>query len=691
VQRGSLVGLIALLVLAATTGGLAGSALAQEESPAGTPTPDGATNETVRHVNPDETNRNGDLAALQSLLASRMAERLTGSSIELSQGQYDLARQLVGEEYRDQYGKYVDVNGETREDSDTEEFERARERQREFTDEVQSYNETREEYREAKRSGNEQRARELARALEQQAKNVSETSEQLNRSYGNVSDGTGVDLTRASAAVRNVTEDILAQQAEIRAEEFEQTILSVTPQSEAASFANPQIIDGRLRTESGSALANRTVVIRVAERRATVETNATGAFTLKYRPVTTRAASTSVTVRYVPVDTSVYLGARANASFVVEQVDSAVSVERLTPRATFGTPVEVSGEVTAAGRGVPGVPVVVSIEGTRLARGTTTEDGRFSLAGSLPASVPVGTRTVTVRVPLEDRAIGGSETTRTLEVTETATSLTLKTETTGTTVTLTGGLTTQAGDGIAGQQLEIRQNGSLVTTTQTGPEGRYEATVSGEAGERYRVAVRYEEPSTNLQDASASAVVTLPPANGGSGGGGVSGSGADGGLLERISGAAENPLVVLGALLGLGAVPVLVLVAWRINRRGAEGQGESEQGTVAETGIEGAEDPGQSSEGESDPLAVARSAVDENTDAAVESAYSVTRGRLGTEAIASPDATHWEFYQACVAAGLDNPDALEALTSLYERAAFSPSKVSRGDAEIAVAEASRLI
>jgi hypothetical protein len=403
-----------------------------------------------------------------------------------------------------------------------------------------------------------------------------------------------------------------------------------------------------------------------------------------------------VTVRYVPADTSVYLGSRANASFVVEQVDSTVSVERLTPRATFGTPVEVSGEVSAAGRGVSGVPVVLSVEGTRLARGTTTEDGEFRLAGSLPAGVSVGNRTVTVRVPLEDRAVAGSAATRTLEVTETATGLTLETETAGTTISLSGALATRAGDGIAGQQLEIRRNGSLVATTQTGPEGRYEATVSGEAGERYRVAVRYEEPSTNLEDASASAIVTLPPANGdGGGGGGVGGSGADGesgadgGLLERLSGVAENPLVVLGALLGLGVS--LGLAVWLVGRWRAAEALDEDTGTAPVVATEPADSGGQPEVAESDPLAPARSAIDGNADAAVERAYSVTRGRLQARDIASSDATHWEFYRACVAAGLEETAALEALTSLYERAAFGPASVSRGDAEIALAEADRFV
>jgi hypothetical protein len=290
-------------------------------------------------------------------------------------------------------------------------------------------------------------------------------------------------------------------------------------------------------------------------------------------------------------------------------------------------------------------------------------------------------------------------------VTETATNLTLDTETSGSTITLAGELVTEEDEEVPGQQLEIRRNGSLVATTQTGPGGEYEATLDGEAGERYRVAVRYADPTTNLEGVSRSSVVAVPSAGdigvepadlgflaqlerwlneqllGGPGGG------VGAGLANALGAWLSAPLVVLGTSLGFA---LMFGVGWFAVRRTRGGEASDEEST---TSLDNSEmpTPDLGATERLNPLGSARSTVDENTDAAVELAYVAARNRIQDGAVASADATHWEFYRACVAAGLEDPEALETLTSLYERAAFGRTDVSRDEAETALARAARFV
>ncbi|WP_255196484.1 DUF4129 domain-containing protein [Halorarius litoreus] len=658
--------LILVLVLAAIAP-FAAVGAAQED----TPTP--SANET-RHIDPDETNQDGDLLGVQSALAQRMAQRLSGSSVQLSQDQYDLANELVGQEYQDQYGKYVDVAGETDAEDRAESFETAQQRQQELVSDVSEYNQKYEEYQEARRNGNEERARRLARELDDLSEDISTTEAELTEAYTDIQNQSGVDMSEGSAAVNETVANVSERQEEIRRLEFEATTLTITARSDRVSFIDPLVLDGRLVTENGSAVADRDVVLRLNGRRLLAQTDDEGRFTAEYRPVTMPTGTSDQTVRYVPNATSTYLGSQANITFTVEQVDSTTTVETATGRVAFDEPVTASGRVTALGRDVPGVPVVLSVNGKVIARTNTSADGRYSLTGVLPASVQTGTQTLRVTVPLEGRAIGGSNDTAQMTVTETGTNLTLDTEPSASSIELTGRLATDDGDGVAGQQLEITRNGSVMATAVTGRNGSYSVTLSGTAEERYRVAVSYDEPTTNLENASASDVVTLPP-------GAANADGGDG-VLELL---ASNTLAVAAAglllvLLGLGG-------GWWWLRESNTGPDEPGGGVEPAPTTAGAESEPSSS----DPLAPARASVDENAGAAVERAYTTIRQRLHARGLGSDDATHWEFFRSCDAAGLEHSDSLETLTSLYERAAFDRKGVSETDAERALEQAARFV
>lgn len=667
--------LVVLLLLAASGPGvlLAG---AQPDTP--TPTP-GTNETTVQHVDPDETSADGDLSALQSSLARRMAARLADSSIQLSQGQYEAADQLVGEEYQDQYGKYVEVAGETDEGPQSETFATAQQNQRQLARDVETYRETLEAYRTARRNGNEQRARRLARELNALATNISTTETTLVGSYETLETESGADLSDGQQVINRTVENVTTTQAEIRAATFTATSLTVSADAETASFAAPLVLTGELTTENGTALADRRVQFRIGEQTLQTTTDADGSFTVEYRPVTRPVGETDVTLRYVPNASSVYLGSKTSVSVTITQVTPALQVETVTDRVGFGETVRVTGRVTAAEMSVDGVPVVMTVGGQQIATGTTT-DGTFTLLGLLPAGVAAGTAQVQVRIPLEDRAIAGTTTTRSLQVMETATDLSVRATASESTVQLRGRLTTRDGTPVSGQELTLVRNGSVVETVQTTAGGTYTAQLAGEPETAYRVRVQYDDSSTNLGPANATTVVTLLPSAGATGDTGAS----DSSIIAQL-GATVTELPLL-ALFGAGLVFALVAGAvWLWRREETSGTAASSDGVVTNSV------PTADSADSDAALAAAQAALAEDADVAVERGYTRIRQQLQARGLGSSAATHWEFYRACVAAGLTGTDALEQLTQLYEQAAFGPAGVDRAAAEAALEAATQLL
>lgn len=633
-------------------------------------------NSSVRHVDPSEADSDGDLGALESYLQRQMADRLAQSQLQVSQGQYQRGKSLVGDEYRDLLAKYVDVEGETAGSDESNQFRKTARDQREFADDVQEYRETHEEYQEAKRNGNEQRARDLARELERQSQNVNGTGGNLSTSYARLGNATGQNFTDTRRSVNATVANVTAQQEEVRDDEFTRTNLTVTADSEAISFYVPLELEGRLETENGTALAEREVTIQVGTRRFEVDTDEEGEFTITYRPVRLPLETEELRVRYRPANESVYVGATATVPVDVEQVDPEVSVSSATDEAAYGEPVAATARVTAGERPVTGARVGLFVEGQRLAAGRTDAEGEVDLGALLPAEVATGERNVSVRVLGENRAVGPGNATRPLDVQETATNLSVTAAPGDDGVRLGGRLTTADGEPVAGRSVAIRRNDSLVTTVQTGRDGQFTATVPADPGGTHRFAAVYDEPSTNLGSSRARTSLTLP------------GPGEDGSQgVDSISALVDDrPYLVVGGV--LLALLLLAIAGWAV-REWLAGDQVDEDGPPV-TGSTGTEPATDAANDEStDPVSAARELIDENANAAVERAYHAVRSRLRDRGIGSADATHRELYWAGRDAGVDSDD-LETLTQAYERAAFTPREIDLADARSAVDAAGRL-
>jgi hypothetical protein len=637
---------------------------------------DGQENNTsTQHENPSEAGEDGDLEGVNDWLTNRLADQLGESTIQLSQGEYDAARDVVGDDYSDRLGQLVDVEGETEErndddgddDNDSAAFERAQENQQEFVSSVQEYRETRERYQEAKQNGNESGARRLARRLDSIAQSVNSSGSGLLTDYHLISNGTDRDLSEQSRTVANTTDNITGLQREIREAEFVETTITVEPREAEISFSDPLAVTGRLTTANRSALENESVELQLGEQRRRVTTNETGQFSVTLRPTVQPLDTQNATLRFVPSDASVYLGTEETVSVEIEQVSPAVLIDEAPSAVAFNESITVTGSVSFDDVPVVAVPVEIRIDGVRLGQVRTDEDGEFALTTRLPAAIRTGDQQINASLPFQGRALSSTGTEQAVVVRETNTSVTLSASQNGTErINATGRLTADDGTPIADQRVELRVNGSVVETVRTDENGRYEAnltvpsTVLGDDGSgRVRIAAVYSTDRTNLADARAMTVLTVTQPSEQS---------------QLVSPDLRRYLPIAAVIAAAAIVGGLL---WRRRRRRASSaapvtdESETESEPAAAT-----EEADSRSELSFDG---ARAALDAGrTDEAVELMYGDVRRRLAARFDVPAGRTHWEFYRECEGAVLDEDtiDVLERLTEAYEGAAYAPGDFS---------------
>lgn len=635
-------------------------------------------NTTVQQEDPDEVNEEGDSNALRSYLAQKLAERLGESSVQISQGQYEQGQSVLGDEYDDLLEKYVDVEGGTGENTGADSFEAASETQREFGSAVEEYNETYQEYREAKEAGENTRARELARELDRIEDRVNSSGQNLTRSYTDIENTTGSDLSAARANIETTSRAIQQQQAEIVASTFVQTTLTVHTDATTVSFEGPVRINGQLVLENGTALHNEPVEIRLGGRTETVQTDSEGRFAIDFRPVTLQVGARTVSVAYRPAGSSIYLGSNASLDIDVTQVTADVSVSSTPSTVRFGDELTVTGRASVNGTPVPGSRVQVSVGGVVVGSVVTGPNGTYQLTAALPASIPKGTTTVQAAIVPSDRAVRSDLVTTDLQVEQTQTAMSVNATQTGASeVQLSGELETADGRSLSGQTVELRVAGSTVATVETRADGTYQRTVSLDEGLVGAVTVRavYDEPRSNLGGATAQTRLEL-----------LSGEEF---RLENESGTGpeqqDSPPFSFEQLAGGGVVVLALLVlAWIVRR-------DEDSLEPAQPRVPSDSPPATEPEPEPDIVEQVSSLLSAgDSEAAIRTLYAAVRESIG----AGEDSTrtHWEFYTAA-SDRLDPEPAgvLEQLTEAYERVVYSPERIEADVAEQLLEESDQLV
>ncbi|USZ69757.1 hypothetical protein NGM10_16810 (plasmid) [Halorussus salilacus] len=644
-------------------------------------------NETsVAHRNPDEVDERDSVSDAQVWMSRELSERLAESA-DVSREDRERASELIDDnsEYAELADQYAEVSNEGEPESgriEGDPLDATGQLQREFFAEARLYQRTHEDYREAREENETLRTRRLAHELERRAAEVNRTASRLDESYADMESLDEGERRNATRSISEVRSNVTRTQLTVRNRTLVRTELSVEATEPVGSFVDPVPLDGRLQTADGDPVADENVTLRVGNRTLDATTDGDGRFEVAYRPTLAPAGERARTVEFLPANESVYVRDDATARFEIRRVEPNVTIADASSPVGYNDTLSVEGSVAGDGVGAPDVPLAVTVDGVPIAQVRTAEDGSFDAAGRFPANVSPGDRRVDVGLALDTAtsradgpvALAGANGTAAVTVEETRTSLsTTEVRTFNETVYVAGRLATEDGDPLANRTVDLRVDGRTIGNATTNATGEYATTAtvskgSVSADSSAEVVAAYSPSDGNLGPARASATATFD-AN------------------DSAFSAEQLGLGVVGLL----GVTILGAFVWRFRADEAE---RSDRETDADAQANAIADTGRPSpESLFDSATVALEA--DEFDAAVVAAYVAVRHLLsrGSRPVAGPldssGRTHWEFYDACRAAGL--PDerlrTLKQLTETYERAAFAPGEVPEAVATDAVASA----
>ncbi|MFC6716037.1 hypothetical protein ACFQGT_17730 [Natrialbaceae archaeon GCM10025810] len=659
------------------------TALAVQESDGANDTDAEPDDDPVRHRNPDDYDEDGDLEGVEAWLNERLTTQLQEGAIQLEEGEYDLAREYVGEEYRDRLRQYVEVTGDTDGESDAEAFNRTGERQAELTEAVADYRETKAEYERAREAGDEDRARDLARDLEDRADEIEALGGSVDDGYEEIETETGADLSDSRDSIDTVTAGVQTDQAEVREREFTETELTLVPESTVISFVEPLVASGEVHAVEedgdGAPLANEELTLAIGNHTERVETNDAGEFTLTYRPTDDPLSTEELTVEYVPDDGSTYLGDETTVDVSLEQAEPDITLDdaETSDEVGYGDDAAVAGELAVDETPVTNATLDVTLEGERIGT-VAVEDGAFSGTADVPASVPEGEGELGVELPEEGRALAPTADTTSVTIRETESALSLDaTALDEREVVVSGTLEASResdGEGIEGEPVQIRIGGTDVATLTTDEDGAYEDTVTvpeSIEGDEVSVVATYKGRDSNLASAEAESAVAI----------------ADAGGLAAVPSQAWLGGAFLATIAAAGVVWWYRRRNERIDPSPAEPGSVTTEGTSPDTPEATASPDAVDAllEHASEHLSSGR------PDEAVQTGYAAVRRALTVRLDERIGAlTHWEFYRRVRAVDESAAAALHDVTRGYEHATFDRDSLTTDEASGLLERARRI-
>jgi len=626
--------------------------MAQQETPSST------NNTTVQHERPDAVSQAGDSQRVSQWLEGRLASQLGGSAIEISQGQYERAKDRLGDDYDTRLEQYVEVAGETDSEADdrtAETLQETRQDQQEFANATQDYQNTYEEYQTARERGNETAARQAARELEALSQRISTTNQSLGTRYEQLENQTSTETDGTQKAISNTTQTILAQQETVRTETLVETRLRVRTNGSAVSFTNPMRLTGQVTTANGTTVANETARVAIGNRTYQTRTNESGVFTVVYRPVSLPVNATNATIRYRPPVESPYLGATSTAQVNVTQVSPSLSATVTPTTGGYNDVLEVQVVATVDGHVVPSLPLEATL-GSSSVSTLTTDQGEAVLTQRVPVAISPGQRSLRIEHTRDDIAISPASTTPAVTVTATTTNLSIASTARDSRVRLQGRLTTVDGQGVSGQRVVVSA-GDTTRSVVTNRTGWYQVTILNVSESQVSdtsavpVTARFDEAGTNLNSSRATTTVSLPR------------------VVRESVDSSGIPLSSSQLLVGSLLAGLLLIggVVWA--RR--EDSFNDPTSHTAESTTQPAES--ETTEVPQQWLDRARSALaDGDSQTAAVVAYSAVRSHMEDEKGLASTLTHREFRSVSEAELTDTDRAMLAAVSIaYEQATFT--------------------
>ncbi|MDL0138000.1 hypothetical protein PNP85_00525 [Halobacterium salinarum] len=654
---GVVVAVLFVVVMPLSSGGVVFAADQPGESVAGVSVqvadPVNNSSTGLQQEKPNQVGEDGDTAALQNWLQTRLSEQLQNSSIQISQGQYEDAQGVLGEEYENTLSKYIEVAGETETEADDElgrQLNETAQAQTEYAQTLAEYQTTYEAYQTARENGNDQRARRLARQLNEITANVTQLNRSLTTTYETLAERTGIAFQNETEAVANTTQTVTEQTTAVVRTVFTPTNMTATADA-TGSFLSPIRITGTV-TSAGTAPLNGTVQLTAPGRVVRSDVEANRSFELVYRPTAAATGQLVANVTYVPAANGTYLGSSTGVQTNVTQVSPTLHVTKPRSTVQYRDPIGVTGRVTVANRTVPNTPVQLRFNGTVVGEARTNAMGEYNVSTPLPAAVPAGTQPLTVQVGASRTALAPTVNATNVSVAETPTNLTLATTRLDDTVAVRGRLQTDDEHGIESQRVTVKHENDVVQTVTTNASGRFETEVplSAVAGSNTTVQITgtFSGDTTNLASAQATSTITLPRTSG------LLGTELPSRLMLVVGGGAVG-------LLGAG------YVFYRFRETG--GQSIEEPNSTPATTPDSSTPTSASAWDQQMDIAV-NALENNNLEQAVTALYSAVRA---TYAAASEEPkTHWAFFTSVRGElSASQQDVLRQVTEAYEAVQFA--------------------
>lgn len=651
--------LVASAVFVLIAGVLLGTVVSGASGPTLGGAPDGQSSGDVSQQDPDTFRSPSDLSAFERQLVQKLQSRVQRDSVNLSDRQIEQARDRLDDSgYADLLASYRSIAEKRGDEERARHLATLQTALGNYTDAADRYWQVYDEYRFLSGSAAGPPAdpawtRSKARDLEAIYLRANATSRRVLAAFRALDSGGGGQFAESIAAVRASIDRIATRQAAVRAASFVETYLSLSADSRRISFDDPLVVSGRLRAENGSAMADRVVTFAIGNQTIRTRSNATGYVSFRYRPVAIPTGESSLPIRYVPAPGEPYLGTESTVPVSVTAVEPTVTVRRSPETVRYNETVRLGGTVTVDGIGARSVPVVVSANGTVIARNVTTASGSFSVAESLPATVSPSTDEFRVSIPLADRAITGTTASVPVTVGTRATTVSVSpTVLSGRAVRLTGTLSLSDDGAVPNRTAAVFADGQLVTTVSIDRRGRFNTTVvvpsQAVTDGSTTIRVRFEGTGTNLSPSQSRATVTLTPST------------------------SSLPVVAFGGALFVVVLIGLATVGWR-SRLGRDSNVESPPSTPS--AADRSNDADRPDAGRFLQIARQRLDAGDHHDA-VRAVYAGARQGFSPGEI-DRRSTHWEFYRACRESDLDADTlrTLRELTELYERVTYTEATV----------------
>jgi len=624
------------------------------------------------HKDPDAYDETRDGAATSSWYSDRLSERLSESAESISEGEYDLARDVLGEEYLEEIERLAGVSdAETENETRVEEaFETSAEKQSNLSTLVESYESTLDDYENAIEDNESEQAEGLAQELEGLFEEIERTGEELNAAYAIIEDERGSDLSGPKANVEAIVEEIRQDQQAVRQSQLTETHLEVDADDQNVSLADPLPVTGHLEQANGSPIAEKAIQIEVEDQRYDLETDEDGAFTFEYRPtpVTTLETDT-IDVAYVPGDNSTYLESNASLEVTLSQTPAELSDIHTSSPVRYGENVSVEGTLTMPGDFDGQVPLTFSVSETAIGE-INASDNHFDGAETVPADIPAGEHDLVLAFDEhgEDRALSVDPYTVPIEITSTDTNLTVQADAVSEDLlSVSGSLETTDGTPVTDQPVELTIGEGDPVVTDTNATGEFSESVAVTAADlegNETLHATFDGSGTNLESTSTAVDIPLSSAS------------------------ASSPFAGLSLPMVAGVLAVVVVITAFLSLRWWRDRETQEitepptpimtEFTDTSTARDGV--PRLADAVNIDPVDILESAEQslENGDAniAVRLAYLAIRNHFATDSPEEITLTHWEFYAKHQGGPSEGDIRLRPIIETYEQAAFAPAGVS---------------